>query len=72
MIEIPKDIRDEMVEHAMQGLPNEACGLLASEVRRIEVPRGSWTAAGGVPAWERGRPARMVRSGRDDSAGALV
>jgi len=33
VIEIPKDIRDEMVEHAMQGLPNEACGLLAGTAR---------------------------------------
>ena len=33
VIEIPKDIRDEMVEHAMQGLPNEACGLLAGIAR---------------------------------------
>src|SRR5438067_7654649 len=29
VIQIPKDIRDQMVEHAIRELPNEACGLLA-------------------------------------------
>ena len=28
VFEIPGDIRDEMVRHAFDGLPNEACGLL--------------------------------------------
>jgi proteasome lid subunit RPN8/RPN11 len=29
VIEIPQDIRQRMIEHAIEGLPNEACGLLA-------------------------------------------
>ena len=28
-IEIPSDIRDAIVRHAIAGLPNEACGVLA-------------------------------------------
>jgi [CysO sulfur-carrier protein]-S-L-cysteine hydrolase len=28
-IEIPADIRDAIVRHAIDGLPNEACGVLA-------------------------------------------
>ena|SRR5438477_3927004 len=28
-IEIPSDIRDAIVRHAVDGLPNEACGVLA-------------------------------------------
>jgi proteasome lid subunit RPN8/RPN11 len=28
-IEIPSDIRDTIVRHAIDGLPNEACGVLA-------------------------------------------
>jgi proteasome lid subunit RPN8/RPN11 len=28
-IEIPSDIRDAIVRHAIDGLPNEACGVLA-------------------------------------------
>jgi len=28
-IEIPTDIRDAIVQHAIAGLPNEACGVLA-------------------------------------------
>jgi proteasome lid subunit RPN8/RPN11 len=28
-IEIPTDIRDQMIDHAMSELPDEACGLLA-------------------------------------------
>jgi proteasome lid subunit RPN8/RPN11 len=31
-IEIPEDIRDGMVRHAFDGLPNEACGLLGGHV----------------------------------------
>jgi len=31
VIRIPKAIRDQMVEHAMGELPNEACGLLAGQ-----------------------------------------
>jgi proteasome lid subunit RPN8/RPN11 len=33
VIEIPKDIRDAMVEHAVRELPNEAAGLLAGAAR---------------------------------------
>lgn len=33
MIEIPKDVRDEMVAQALREYPNEACGLLAGTVR---------------------------------------
>ena len=36
MIEIPADIRDQMVEHAVASLPNEACGLLAGRNSRVE------------------------------------
>ena len=36
MIEIPKDIRTQMVEHAYRGLPNEACGLLAGPDGKVE------------------------------------
>ena len=36
MIEIPADIRDQMVEHAVASLPNEACGLLAGRNGRVE------------------------------------
>ena len=36
MIEIPADIRDQMLEHAVASLPNEACGLLAGRDGRVE------------------------------------
>ncbi len=36
VIEIPADIRDQMIEHAVTGLPNEACGLLAGRGTRAE------------------------------------
>ena len=36
MIEIPGEIRDEMVAHAVRGLPNEACGLLSGTDGRVE------------------------------------
>jgi proteasome lid subunit RPN8/RPN11 len=36
VIEIPADIRDQMVEHAVASLPNEACGLLAGRNGRVE------------------------------------
>ena len=36
MIEIPADIRDQLVAHAIEGLPNEACGLLAGRGSRAE------------------------------------
>jgi proteasome lid subunit RPN8/RPN11 len=36
VIEIPADIRDQMVEHAVAWLPNEACGLLAGRDGRVE------------------------------------
>lgn len=36
MIEIPEDIRDAMVAHALAGLPNESCGLLAGRDGRVE------------------------------------
>jgi len=36
VIEIPADIRDQMVEHAVASLPNEACGLLAGRDGRVE------------------------------------
>ena len=35
MIEIPEDIRRQMVEHSF--LPNEACGLLAGPDGKVEV-----------------------------------
>jgi len=34
-IEIPSDIRDAIVRHAIDGLPNEACGVLAGPDRQI-------------------------------------
>ena len=36
MIEIPADIREAMVSHAKEELPNEACGLLAGRKGRVE------------------------------------
>lgn len=36
MIEIPADVREAMVRHALEGLPNEACGLLAGHDGRVE------------------------------------
>jgi len=36
VIEIPADIRDQMVEHAVASLPSEACGLLAGRDGRVE------------------------------------
>ncbi|HJP66599.1 MAG TPA: M67 family metallopeptidase [Actinomycetota bacterium] len=36
MIEIPGEIRDRMLSHAFEGLPNEACGLLAGRDGRAE------------------------------------
>jgi proteasome lid subunit RPN8/RPN11 len=36
VIEIPVDIREAMVRHAVEGLPNEACGLLAGRDGRVE------------------------------------
>jgi proteasome lid subunit RPN8/RPN11 len=36
VIEIPAEIRDQMVEHALRELPNEACGLLAGPDGRVE------------------------------------
>jgi proteasome lid subunit RPN8/RPN11 len=36
MIEIPSAIREAMVAHAVEGLPNEACGLLAGTDGRVE------------------------------------
>lgn len=32
MIEIPRDVRDEMIAQALREYPNEACGLLAGRV----------------------------------------
>jgi [CysO sulfur-carrier protein]-S-L-cysteine hydrolase len=36
VIEIPADVRDAMVRHALEGLPLEACGLLAGRDGRVE------------------------------------
>ena len=36
VIEIPADIRDQLVAHAVSGLPNEACGLLAGRGPKAE------------------------------------
>jgi [CysO sulfur-carrier protein]-S-L-cysteine hydrolase len=36
VIEIPADIREAMIAHAREGLPNEACGLLAGQDGRAE------------------------------------
>jgi proteasome lid subunit RPN8/RPN11 len=36
VIEIPADISDAMVRHALEGLPYEACGLLAGRDGRVE------------------------------------
>jgi proteasome lid subunit RPN8/RPN11 len=36
VIEIPREIRDQLVETAVGGLPNEACGLLAGTDGRVE------------------------------------
>jgi proteasome lid subunit RPN8/RPN11 len=34
-LEIPQDILDEIVEQAKAELPNEACGILAGQSRRV-------------------------------------
>jgi len=34
-LEIPRDILDEIVEQARAELPNEACGILAGQTRRV-------------------------------------
>jgi len=36
VIEIPADVRQAMIAHAVDGLPNEACGLLAGPNGRVE------------------------------------
>ncbi|HLO20292.1 MAG TPA: M67 family metallopeptidase [Sphingomicrobium sp.] len=36
MIEIPRAVRDELVRHAYEALPNECCGLLLGEGSRID------------------------------------
>lgn len=36
VIEIPRDILEQMVRHAVEELPNEACGLLAGPDGTIE------------------------------------
>jgi [CysO sulfur-carrier protein]-S-L-cysteine hydrolase len=36
VIEIPTDIHRQMIDHAVAGLPEEACGLLAGPDGRIE------------------------------------
>jgi proteasome lid subunit RPN8/RPN11 len=36
VIEIPADIRDAMIAHAREDMPNEACGLLAGPDGRAE------------------------------------
>jgi [CysO sulfur-carrier protein]-S-L-cysteine hydrolase len=36
VIEIPADVREAMVRHALEGLPYEACGLLAGRDGRVE------------------------------------
>jgi proteasome lid subunit RPN8/RPN11 len=36
VIEIPNEIRQQMIDHAVSGLPNEACGLLAGDDGRVE------------------------------------
>ena len=33
---IPSGVRDEIVAHAREGLPNEACGILAGRDGRVE------------------------------------
>ncbi len=36
MIRIPADIRAAVLRHAVEGLPNEACGLLAGREGKVE------------------------------------
>jgi [CysO sulfur-carrier protein]-S-L-cysteine hydrolase len=35
-ITIPRAVRDQLVDHALAGLPNEACGLLAGPGGKLE------------------------------------
>ena len=35
MVRLPRAIRDEMIAHALEGRPNEVCGLLAGREDRI-------------------------------------
>ena len=39
MLHVPQTVIDEMVGHAYDGLPNEACGLLVGHADRGEVVR---------------------------------
>ncbi|MFP4513339.1 MAG: Mov34/MPN/PAD-1 family protein [Acidimicrobiales bacterium] len=39
MLHVPVTVINEMVGHAYDGLPNEACGLLVGEAERDEVTR---------------------------------
>ena len=41
MITIPKKIYDVMIEHAKNGYPNEACGILAGSSRAARPPQGA-------------------------------
>jgi proteasome lid subunit RPN8/RPN11 len=36
LIEIPGDVRQEMIAHAVEGVPKEACGILAGRDGRVE------------------------------------
>ena len=36
VIEIPEDIREAMISHAKDEVPNEACGILAGRSGRVE------------------------------------
>jgi len=40
MIEIPVEIRDQLIAHAQAEFPNEACGLLAGTGTAVEAPHG--------------------------------
>ncbi len=39
MLELPADVHDEMVAHALRGLPDEACGLFAASPGTTRVER---------------------------------
>lgn len=70
MLRIPRDLRDRMVAHCLDGYPLEACGLLAgapgddSEVRAC-YPTANAAASARVYTVE---PAQMLAADRDAEA----
>lgn len=48
MLRLPQNIYDQMIAHALEGFPLEACGLFAGEVNEpvfVEAESGEWVPA---------------------------